>query len=62
VDLRGEVLACVLNERKEPQVEVSAHQTPTLAEKAAAEAALASAANEDTAEAAPAEPAAGTAV
>ena len=49
VELRGEVQSCVLNDRKEPIVEVSEQQTPTLAEKAAAEAAGRAAANEEAA-------------
>ena len=36
IDLRGEVLACSLGEKREPEVEVSEHRTPTLSEKAAA--------------------------
>lgn len=39
IDLRGEVLGCDLNARGEPRVDVSGHATPTLAEKAALEAA-----------------------
>lgn len=35
IELRGEVLACDLDERKEPTIEASSHLTPTLAEKAA---------------------------
>ncbi|WOJ94897.1 hypothetical protein R0135_06935 [Congregibacter variabilis] len=35
IELRGEVLACDLDERKEPMVEASSHLTPTLAERAA---------------------------
>lgn len=62
VDLRGEVLACDLGDRGDPLVEASAHQTPTLAEKAAAEALLERAANEDAAVDPVAEPAAGSAV
>lgn len=52
IDLRGEVLACELNERKEPQVEPSQTLTPTQAERAAADAAAkaaAEAANQDEA-------------
>lgn len=37
IDLRGEVASCELGERGEPQIEVSASLTPTLAERAAAE-------------------------
>jgi len=57
IDLRGEVVACELNERGEPVVEASEHLTPTLAEiaagKAAEKAALQAAekAGEKTAEA-----------
>ncbi len=48
IDLRGEVIESDLDHRGEPEVEVSAHATPTLAEKAAAQALLAeAAANED---------------
>jgi geranylgeranyl pyrophosphate synthase len=61
IDLRGEVIDCPLNERKDPVVEISEHKTPTLAEKAATEAALAAAANEDKATA-DTEPAVGSAV
>lgn len=39
IDLRGETLACELNERKEPIVEASQHLTPTLADIAAEKAA-----------------------
>ncbi len=39
IDLRGEILSCETNSRGEPAVEASEHLTPTLAEKAAAEAA-----------------------
>jgi hypothetical protein len=60
IDLRGEIVDCALNERGEPIVEISEHKTPTLAEKAAAEAALA-AANEDRGTA-DTEPAVGSAV
>lgn len=49
IDLRGEVLACSLGEKREPEVEVSEHRTPTLAEKAAAEAASAKAIEDSTA-------------
>lgn len=44
IDLRGEVLGCELNGRGEPVVEASEHATPTLAERAAAEAANSAAA------------------
>ena len=47
IDLRGEVVECDLNGRGDPQVEVSEHATPTLAEKAAAQALLAEAAAND---------------
>lgn len=40
IDLRGEVVTATLDEKGEPDVPPSSHQTPTLAEKAAAEAAL----------------------
>ena len=46
IDLRGEVFACDLDERGHPVVEVSEHATPTLAEKAAREAANADAASD----------------
>ncbi|GAB5414809.1 MAG: hypothetical protein Cons2KO_24120 [Congregibacter sp.] len=36
IELRGEVLATSLNDKKEPVVETSEHLTPTLAEQAAA--------------------------
>lgn len=39
IDLRGEVVSCGLSGRGEPVVEASEHRTPTLAEKAAMEAA-----------------------
>jgi len=39
IDLRGEVVSCELSGRGEPVVDASEHQTPTLAEKAAMEAA-----------------------
>ncbi|WP_439101985.1 hypothetical protein [Congregibacter sp.] len=39
IDLRGEVLLCELDERQEPVIEASPHQTPTLADKAAEKAA-----------------------
>lgn len=39
IELRGEVLACDLDERKEPRIEASSRLTPTLAEKAAQKAA-----------------------
>jgi hypothetical protein len=39
IDLRGEVVSCELSGRGEPVVEASEHRTPTLAEKAAMEAA-----------------------
>lgn len=47
IDLRGEVVECDLNGRGDPQVDVSEHATPTLAEKAAAQALLAEAAAND---------------
>ena len=63
VTLRGEVLPCALDERGEPDVEVSGHHTPTLAEKAAAQAALAEeAANDSDTPADDEEPAAGAGV
>lgn len=50
IDLRGEVTDCTLNEKKEPQIEASEHQTPTLAEQAAVrEAAAEALAEQDTA-------------
>jgi hypothetical protein len=39
IDLRGEVVACELNERGEPRVEASEHLTATLSEIAAKKAA-----------------------
>jgi hypothetical protein len=45
IDLRGEILACEVNAKNEPEVAVSDHTTPTLAETA--QAARATAANED---------------
>ena len=36
IELRGEVRSCELGERGQPIVDVSAHSTPTLAEKAEA--------------------------
>ncbi len=63
VALRGEILPCTLDERGEPAVEISAHPTPTLAEKAAAQAALAEqAANDADPEDSDEEPAAGAGV
>ena len=64
IDLRGEVHAVELNDRGEPDVTPSDHHTPTLAEKAAAQAALAEAAANDSDETTPTpeEPAAGTGV
>lgn len=60
IELRGEILACALNAKNEPEVKLSEHTTPTLAETA--QAARTSAANEDPGsedthtEAAPLEP------
>ena len=53
IQLRGEILSVGTNAKGEPVVEPSEHQTPTLAEKAAAEAANAAAneAQADSAEA-----------
>ena len=66
IDLRGEIETVSVNERGEPDVTPSSHETPTLAEKAAAEAALRDeAANDDEPEVtgeAMAEPAAGSGV
>jgi hypothetical protein len=53
IDLRGEILACETNSRGEPAVEASEHLTPTLAEKAAAEAANSDLAETETAESEP---------
>lgn len=39
IDLRGEILACELDDRKEAIVEASQHLTPTLADLAATKAA-----------------------
>lgn len=47
VNLRGEVFSCELGGRGDPVVEVSEHATPTLAEKAAREAADAAARETD---------------
>jgi len=57
IDLRGEIIACELGERGEPVVEVSEHQTLTLAEKAAAEAANSAASEEQDSAAEEAAPA-----
>lgn len=64
VNLRGEVLRCEVNGRGEPLVEVSSHRTPTLAEKAALEAANSDAAGsaEDTSGGDSAEPTGSAAV
>lgn len=43
IELRGEVVSCELSGRGDPVVEASEHRTPTLAEKAAMEAANGSA-------------------
>jgi hypothetical protein len=51
IDLRGEVISCNLSARGEPEVEVSEHLTPTLAEKAAAQAELRRAAEAEAAQA-----------
>ena len=50
VDLRGEILPCEVSDRGDPVVEVSEHRTPTLAEKAAEEAANSAAAEESAAD------------
>ncbi|WP_439105928.1 hypothetical protein [Congregibacter sp.] len=39
IDLRGEVLACDVDDRKDPMVDASSHLTPTLADLAAEKAA-----------------------
>lgn len=52
IELRGEVLPVSLNDKGEPDVEVSEHPTQTLAEKAAAQKLLEEAANDEANEAA----------